>query len=1406
MNYRIVVAAFAACCLLSFALSAQSNTHTSNSETIQWNSDTHKDYYVDANGDDVKDLLLIALNDSHTTKLIKGVKFNYETRYLQANLLTLPDNVIALLTAKKARILPGYFNRGSNEDLFVVTPKTQQAWLIRGSSQGLVSTRAFGEDDFPWLTKAKQMELYKGDFNGDNIDDLLVLATKKGKHFLYHTNEQGEFPLAQKFKNAVKWGLKRSERLYIGDFNNDGRDDIFALAKKRKKKNYIVYANKNGKLKAKHTVALKAKFTDYEWFADGFSTLVDEDDSGNVSLVRMYNANGGVNTEGQFAPEERDTLRFDKCKHLAFSPANKALKKKCRIKKKKRKQKQRQKAQQQKEQKQAAGFTSDKLTAASFSAPALAASEGATTSATDITPATPQSAPNSSIGAYPRINETFELTWESVPNTTRYELWVSQDRVNIDNTFLYTSGTSFTLKESTTGSRFYYIKACNQNNCSGLSPYRSIYVYNKPQPVEVFHASPVTVTSAQTITLEWLRPEGAIGTGAYYEIHEQRPNRSGTVHRVDGTSSDNLSYTFMLENVKGQFNYRIRVCNKTSAYCSAYSEYRAYVDFISSSSSMASLSNLRYGPIIGPIGTRQKFYFDYTNTTRCINNLGNTYIDSSRSTQPLSNTCPEADGTTFVDRSTNPPKLTGSYCWDVHRTEPTYFEFSVMCTNQQGGRDTASLWTLIRANTRPVAYNDFAASPRLVETGSNITLHLLNNDVDTDNHDLTITSYTQPTTGSVSCSATTCTYTAPTSPVFGNIKVPVSFRYTISDGWGGSSTATAYLSVFTSNTSSSGMSLTGTGYSPQTVKLGETQTFSFNYNNALECGNSLGNIYVPARSDGAPQTGTYSWSEQRTTPAIWDFTVYCTDGREQVSMDVRGVVQPNGLPNANNDEAQIVQYSSGIDLDVLENDTDPDNHSFFIESFAQAANGVVSQIDDATLRYQPNSGFFGIDTFTYTLTDEWGGTSTGTVTITVEEDQTGGLIAEYLFDDLANPGRDTSGKHNHATVTGSINPLAGVVGNAGNFAVGASLDNVAGFSADQFTTINFWVKPSQNMATDAALIQQGYWDDNANYFELIPTLNSGKVLAVKALGAQNGTTDSFTLTHNDLTDGNWHMITLVTDGTTTRLYVNGSDYGAVSDTGKSSLQHHNNWHSLQANSVRKIGGACLYGFNGCSANSAYTGLLDEYRMYARALSGTEIAQLYSAKDQTNNAPAGAITLIGDVELGATLTASHNISDADGLGDIEYQWYRDGVPIAGATEATYLLQQADIGAVITVTVSFLDGNRRFETVVSEQTDVIVEELAKISNLAVTPLSNIIGDSPALSFNYEATTRCYNKDVPTEVYYDGPQTSSSYSAVLEAHYVVESRVLTIVCENAESSTEAAINVDYQQIPAVNGLSTQ
>jgi hypothetical protein len=68
---------------------------------------------------------------------------------------------------------------------------------------------------------------------------------------------------------------------------------------------------------------------------------------------------------------------------------------------------------------------------------------------------------------------------------------------------------------------------------------------------------------------------------------------------------------------------------------------------------------------------------------------------------------------------------------------------------------------------------------------------------------------------------------------------------------------------------------------------------------------------------------------------------------------------------------------------VLANDVEPDGDTLNITSVTQGANGAVSVNLNKTIHYAPAQDFFGNDSFTYTIDDGHGATSTATVNVTV---------------------------------------------------------------------------------------------------------------------------------------------------------------------------------------------------------------------------------------------------------------------------------------------------------------------------------------------------------------------------------------------------------------------------------------
>ena len=90
----------------------------------------------------------------------------------------------------------------------------------------------------------------------------------------------------------------------------------------------------------------------------------------------------------------------------------------------------------------------------------------------------------------------------------------------------------------------------------------------------------------------------------------------------------------------------------------------------------------------------------------------------------------------------------------------------------------------------------------------------------------------------------------------------------------------------------------------------------------------------------------------------------------------------------------------------------------------------------------------------------------------------------------------------------------------------------------------------------------------------------------------------------------------------------------------------------------------------------------------------------------NDAPTGSVTInnVAPAE-DDVLSVANNLADEDGLGTVEYQWHRDGVAIPGATASSFRLRQIDVGAVISVTASYIDGHGTEETLSATTSPVV-----------------------------------------------------------------------------------------------------
>jgi hypothetical protein len=101
-------------------------------------------------------------------------------------------------------------------------------------------------------------------------------------------------------------------------------------------------------------------------------------------------------------------------------------------------------------------------------------------------------------------------------------------------------------------------------------------------------------------------------------------------------------------------------------------------------------------------------------------------------------------------------------------------------------------------------------------------------------------------------------------------------------------------------------------------------------------------------------------------------------GREQIQQE------PKGAPVAVDDVAETDE-GRVVDVVALGNDSSPDGYVLRVVSVTQGENGSVLINGDDTIRYQPNTGFAGLDGFAYTIADERGETATAAVSVRVND-------------------------------------------------------------------------------------------------------------------------------------------------------------------------------------------------------------------------------------------------------------------------------------------------------------------------------------------------------------------------------------------------------------------------------------
>jgi len=443
--------------------------------------------------------------------------------------------------------------------------------------------------------------------------------------------------------------------------------------------------------------------------------------------------------------------------------------------------------------------------------------------------------------------------------------------------------------------------------------------------------------------------------------------------------------------------------------------------------------------------------------------------------------------------------------------------------------------------------------------------------------------------------------------------------------------------------------------------------------------------------------------------AIWLDFLNLHQGVVAPSIDVLTIdlnVAPIGyatsaLPSAVRDQpytltpAQLLQGFSDDDFDPLS-----------VSGVVANGGGQIVPQADGSWQFIPDPGFIGSVEISYAVNDGHGLLIGGQLMFVVKPPNTPGtgsvLIGDGVTPAVAVQGTPLTLTHNLADADG-LGPLS----------VSWSADGVpiAGASGFSFT-------PGQAQVGRLIRARISY-HDGLDYVESSESLPTAPVANINdpATG---------TVTINGLTNGTALQGQLLTAS---------SVLADLDGLGKVSYSWYANDVLLPVGAGNPGQGGAVVGAVGASLLLSQDHVGKRIRAVATFTDGFGTVESLSSVPtdpivNVNDLPVGSVAIVGPASVGINLQATPTISDLDGLGPFTYQWRANGVAIAGATAATYLIGATDLNKTISVAVSYVDGYGQLETVLSGSTalvgqPVVVNATGTAANDLI--LGNALNDS-------------------------------------------------------------------------------
>jgi VCBS repeat-containing protein len=328
--------------------------------------------------------------------------------------------------------------------------------------------------------------------------------------------------------------------------------------------------------------------------------------------------------------------------------------------------------------------------------------------------------------------------------------------------------------------------------------------------------------------------------------------------------------------------------------------------------------------------------------------------------------------------------------------------YNYTVSDGNGGTDTATVTITINGvNNPPIAISDTVTTDE--DTAVTVAAPgLLNNDSDPDIGDtLTVTQVYKSGTAGVVTVWKDGSFTYDPNGQFEYLQAGSSttdsYHYTVSDGNGGTDTATVTITINGVNYGANNqpLAVNDSVITDEDTPVTLAAPGVLNNDSDPDVGDALTVISVDTSGTAGTVTawnaaGSFTYDPdgqfeylQAGSSTTDNFTYTISDGHggtdtATVTITINGVNDP---PVAV-DDIDMTPEDTPITIDVLNNDFDTDGDMLTVDSVTQGTNGSVIN-NGINVTYTPHVGFTGTDTFTYTISDGNGCTDTASVTVTV---------------------------------------------------------------------------------------------------------------------------------------------------------------------------------------------------------------------------------------------------------------------------------------------------------------------------------------------------------------------------------------------------------------------------------------